>query len=73
MKVHVFEKVPNQVEKWRKFQGMEGGVWQAPPGICMTSTPWDGNSRGLGGLKQKCLKKPGGGGGGMDIFLNYTF
>ena len=40
----------------------------------MTSTPWDGNSRGLGGLKQKCLKKPGGGGlCGMDIFLNYTF
>ena len=35
----------------------------------MTSTPWDGNSRGLGGLKQKCLKKPGGGGVGYGYFL----
>ena len=38
----------------------------------MTSTPWNGNSRGgggvgdVGGLKQKCLR------GKMYIFWNYT-
>ena len=35
-----FQRVPNQVEKLRKFQGVgEGG---------MISTLWSGNSRGLG-------------------------
>ena len=36
----------------------------------MTSTSWDGNSEGVGALKQKC--PPWGGGGGMDIFWNHT-
>ena len=30
--------------------------------------PWDGNSLGVGSLKQKCLPWKG----GMDIFWNYT-
>ena len=33
----------------------------------MTSTPWNGNLKGVGGLKQKCPPS-----GGMDIFWNYT-
>ena len=36
----------------------------------MTSTPWNGNSKGIGGLKQKCPLV--GGGGGMDNFWNYA-
>ena len=38
--------------------------------MMMMMTPWNGNSKGVGGLKQKC--PPWGGGGGMDIFWNYT-
>ena len=34
-------------------------------GRSMTSTPWNGNSKRVGGLKQKC---PRGGGGGGGIF-----
>ena len=49
-----FQRVPNQVEKLRKFQG----VWEG----CMISTLWSGNSRGLGIL----AKVPSV--GGMDIF-----
>ena len=39
--------MPTQVEKLRKFQWWGGGL---------TSTPWNGNSKGVGGgsLKQKC-------------------
>ena len=37
--------MPTQVEKLRKFQGGKGGL---------TSTPWNGNSKGVGALKQKC-------------------
>ena len=39
---HSFQGVPNRVGKLRKFQGG------------MTSTPLNWNSRGMGGLKQKC-------------------
>ena len=35
----------------------------------LTSTPWNGNSKAEEGLKQKC---PPWGGGGIDIFWNYT-
>ena len=35
----------------------------------MTSTPWNGNSKRVGGLKQKC---PRGGGRGGGYFLDYT-
>ena len=38
---------------------------------CTNPATWNKNSRGVGGLKQKC--PPWGGGGGMDIFWNYTF
>ena len=40
-----FQRVPNQVEKLRKFQGVGGGGG-------MISTPWNGNSSGVGVLKQ---------------------
>ena len=50
--------MPTQVEKLRKFQGAGGGL---------KSTPWNGNSKGVGGLKQKC--PPGGGGGRYGYFL----
>ena len=36
----------------------------------MTRNPWNGNSGGVEGLKQKC--PPCGGYGGMDIFGNYN-
>ena len=52
--------MPTQVEKLRKFQGVGG----------MTSTPWNGNSKGVGGLKQKC--PPWGGGGEVWIFSGTT-
>ena len=35
----------------------------------MISTPWNGNSKRVGGLKQKC---PRGGGRGGEYFLDYT-
>ena len=53
-----FQRVPNQVEKLWKFQGMGGGG--------MASNPWNGNSRGWGS-KAKVPSV-----GGMDIFWNYT-
>ena len=36
---------------------------------CTNPATWNENSRGVGGLKQKCPPW----GGGMDIFWNYTF
>ena len=56
--------MPTQVEKLRKFQWWGGGL---------TSTPWNGNSKGVGGgggggIKQICPPEWGGGG---DIFCNY--
>ena len=35
---------------------------------CTNPATWNENSRGVGGLKQKCPPW-----GGMDIFWNYTF
>ena len=43
---YYFQGVSNEVGTLRKFQGLRGGG--------LTSTPWTGNSRGMGGLKQKC-------------------
>ena len=41
-----FQRVPNQVEKSLKYQGMGGGgVWKAPFGMEIPG----------GGLKQKCF------------------
>ena len=54
-----FPGVPNQVELEITEIAGGGRVWQAPP--------WNGNSRRVGGLKQKCP-----GGEGMDIFWHYT-
>ena len=42
-------------------------------GRSLTSTLWNGNYRGMGGLKERCPPWEGRGGGGKDIFLNYTF
>ena len=56
---HSFQGVPNRVGKLRKFHGVggEGG---------MTSTLKNGNSRGMGGLKQKCPPR------GVWIFFGTT-
>ena len=51
---------PTELENYGNYRGWGGEG--------MTSTPWNGNSRGMGGLKQKCPPR-----GGMDIFWNYTF
>ena len=48
---------PNQVENLWKLQGVGGED--------VTSTPWNGNSKGVEDLKQKW-------GGGLDSFWNYT-
>ena len=57
---YYFQGVPNQMGKLQKFLGVSG---------IPTRNPWKANSKGWRGLKQKC---PLLGGGGMDIFLNYT-
>ena len=44
-----FQRVPNQFEKLRRFQGVGGG------GGRYDKYPRNGNSRGVGGLKQSAL------------------
>ena len=54
--------MPAQVEKLRKFQGAGGGSEKH-------ALEW--KFQGSGGSKAK-VPSVGGGGGGMDIFWNYT-
>ena len=54
--------MPTQVEKLRKFQWWGGGL---------TSTPWNGNSKGVGGGGSKANVPSVVRGGGRDIFCNY--
>ena len=55
-----FQRVPNQVEKLQKFQGVGGGGGY-------NKHPMEWKFQGCGGPKAKVL------GGGMDMFWNYKF
>ena len=57
----LFGGVPTKLDN-RKFCGMG----------CMTTTPWNGNYRGVGGLKKKGPSIGVRGGVIMDVFWNYT-
>ena len=56
---YYFQGVPNQVGKLQKFRG----VWRSD------NKPLEEKFQGIEGSKAKV---PSVGGGGMDIFLNYT-
>ena len=56
--------MPTQVEKLRKFQWWGGGL---------TSTPWNGNSKGVGGGGSKANVPSVVPGGGVGIFSATTY